>query len=86
MVAVVAMPAGLLLPVIDPSFLSGDPALRTVDVVAAWLWFALPIGLLSSMSVGSLFAVLRPAVVWNLLRVLPRRCCSTSRRAPAYSA
>jgi hypothetical protein len=71
LLAILLIPAGFLLPVFDPSVLQGTPGLRTVGLVAAWLWFALPIGLLSSMSVGSMFAVLRPALLWDLLRAFP---------------
>jgi hypothetical protein len=71
MVAIVGMPIGLVLAVVNPAVLSARPELQTIALVAAWLWFAVPVGLLSSMSVGSMFAVVRPAVVWDLIRVFP---------------
>ncbi len=71
LVAVLLIPVGFLLPVVDASFLQGTPGPWTVRLVVAWLWFALPIGLLSSMSVGSLFAVLRPALLRDLVRAFP---------------
>jgi hypothetical protein len=71
LIALTAVPAGLLLPLFDPSILSDGPEPPSVRLVVAWLWFALPVALLSSMSAGSLVAVVRPAVLRDLFRVFP---------------
>jgi hypothetical protein len=70
-VAVLMIPVGFLLRALGASLYPDEPGLRFLAITLPWLWLAFPVGLLSSMSVGSLYAVVRPKIVWDLLRIFP---------------
>ncbi len=71
LVGVLLVPVGLLTPIIGRLLPPDYAGLEMAVAVVAWLWLVFPVGLLSSMSVGSVFAVVRPAVVVALMRRWP---------------
>src|SRR4051812_15802026 len=64
-VAILLIPVGVCFRAAADSLFPGEPGLRILVLGVPWLWFAFPIGLLSSMSAGTVYVVLRPAVVWD---------------------
>jgi hypothetical protein len=70
-VAILLVPCGIFLRAVGDTILPDAPALRTVGAIVIWLWLVFPIGLLSSMSAGSLYAVVRLSILRDLLRNFP---------------
>jgi hypothetical protein len=64
-------PAGLLSRVLARTWLPNEPALRFFLLAVAGLWLLFPLGVLSSLSAGSRWVLLRPALAVPLLRMLP---------------
>jgi hypothetical protein len=70
-VAVLMVPVGFLFRALGASLYPDEPVLRFFAITLPWLWLAFPVALLSSMSVGVVYAVVTPTVVWDLVRVFP---------------
>lgn len=70
-VAVLMVPVGFLFRALGGSLYPDEPLARFFAITVPWLWLAFPVALLSSLSVGVVYAVVTPTVVWDLLRVFP---------------
>jgi hypothetical protein len=70
-VLIVLAPVGILARALREVWLPDDPALRFLLLAVPGLWLFLPVALLSSLSASSRWFVMRPIVVWNLLRLAP---------------
>jgi hypothetical protein len=70
-VVVCLAPFGLLARNWRPAWLPDDFDLRFLLLAVPGLWLLFPVALLSSLSGSSRWFVLRPVVVWNLLRAAP---------------
>jgi hypothetical protein len=69
--AALLIPIGFVLTAVGKSFQPDDPVARFCILVGAWLWLTFPIALLSSMSAGQPFVIVRAAVLRDLLRLYP---------------
>ena len=64
-------PVGLLARALRKEWLPDEDALRFLLLAVPGLWLLFPVALFSSLSGSSRWFVLRPVVVWKLLRVAP---------------
>jgi hypothetical protein len=69
--ALILTPAGILGRALADKLFPGDRALRFAVLAVPLVWLFFPVGLLSSMSGASRWAVLSPRIVMGLLRIAP---------------
>jgi hypothetical protein len=70
-IATLLIPVGFYLRFLGDLPGMAESAVRFIRVTSAWLWITFPIALLSSMSAGQAYVIVRPAILRDLFRLFP---------------
>jgi hypothetical protein len=71
LVLVLLAPAGILMRALQPTLFPDDAVLRFLVLAVPGLWLLFPVALLSSLSTEHRWMLLRPDVMWRMLRAAP---------------